>query len=286
MEIRYPVERDIEALKQVWQVCFQDSRDYIDFYFDNAYKSQNTLICTDGNKMAAMLTMLPAILNTATHIHKGVYIYAVATMPDYRRLGCMSKLEEVAEEITRHKDQDFMTLVPQTPPLFDLYQSLGYQPCFSLAHKQIQVRDYKRYYSGSNLNAVTGEYFKTLRQLYVSSLKFSVQFDGNMQEYLYQELKKTGYDMLAVQNKFGHGHIIYKYENNSLLIREVGLNRDCFNAAVIDIGKHFKVSSMEIKTIIGFESGMTQKPYGMIKFLDKHISLPKLHKPYMNLMLD
>ena len=44
MIIRFANKTDIPQLKSIWKVCFGDSDEYIDFFFDHMFKPENAVV--------------------------------------------------------------------------------------------------------------------------------------------------------------------------------------------------------------------------------------------------
>lgn len=290
MEIRHPSESELPALKETWKTCFGDPDEYIDFYFQNAHASRNMLVCADRGRIAAMMTLLPVLYTTSYRIHKGAYIYAVATMPDYRKQGLMTRLDSAVQEICRKRGYQFMSLVPATKPLFEMYEKIGYHTAFRLGHHVFQIKggrsipDTETKFSEPNQ-----EYFLKLRQLYLSSLSCSVQFDGYLQEYMYLELQKAGYHILGIQNKYGIGYLVYRVAGHVLEVREAGLPYECFAASFSALADRFRISEIHARLAPQFCTDGTEGesvPYGMIKSVDHDFNPQAYENGYMNLMLD
>lgn len=288
IEIRNPQITEVEQMKNIWEICFGDEREYIDFYYKKGYKPGNTLVGvdTEEDRVVSMMTLLPVLMYTEANIYKGDYLYAVATLPEYRGQGIMRRLEEEALRISKNRGSKFMTLVPAEEPLFGMYEKLGYRTWSHLGYQRFSVSDYDSEHSVTNLTELTRDYFLTLRQLYLNSLKCMIEFDGNAQSYFYEEMKQTGCEAMAVQNKFGHGYIVYYLEKKRLYIKEAGLRYDCFAAALQEIGRQLGVKQVFVRSHLGWNEEMETRPYGMIRFLDSNMRLNPKQPPYMNMMLD
>lgn len=286
MKIRRPDQKEVMELKQIWKVCFEDSDHYIDFYFKHCFQLSRTLVCEEDGMLVGMMTVLPSLLYTKTSIIKGGYIYAVATLPEYRGRGIMSKLEEAAKKFVAEQNGSFLTLVPAKKSLFTVYEGLGYEYRYSLYDLEMTAQEAATYASLSNLGEVNESYFIILRQLYLNSFLESIQFDGHLQHYFCEELKQSGCKAMSVQNRFGHGLIVYTLVDGELYIREVAMKPECFEAALYAIMEKLQVKKAYI-TSAGplFQKGK-KRPYGMIKYLDEKTRKQKHKIRYMNLMLD
>lgn len=51
MEIRYAKEEDIESIKEIWSYCFNDTESFMKYYFNDKYKSENTVVALDEGKL-------------------------------------------------------------------------------------------------------------------------------------------------------------------------------------------------------------------------------------------
>jgi predicted acetyltransferase len=287
VEIRHPAEHEIEQLKEIWRVCFGDEEEYIQFYFSNAYQAKNTLVCVEENVVAAMMTCLPCLFSYANRIEKGSYIYAVATRPEYRNRGLMTQLQRYAEDFCRQRGDCFMTLVPATESLFSMYEKVGYQVWTDLAYEDVCAHDYQAQSVITKLEPVSDSYFVKLRQFYLSTLPASVALDGRMLDYASKELREAGCVVLSVQNQYGTGYVVcYQQEDQSVLIREVGMSRDCFDGAVCAVAEYFHTDRMQVKMNESLSQfGSMRKPYSMVLWLEQTVGQDQL-SVYMNLMLD
>jgi predicted acetyltransferase len=118
-------------LKNLWRLCFpDDTKAFIDFYFDAVYRNEETLIYPEKNKPVASLQIIPYQLKIGKAIFKAGYISGAMTHPDFRRKGYMGKLLNTAFEVMKDKGYDYTFLIPQEKWLCDFYGKYGYIPAF------------------------------------------------------------------------------------------------------------------------------------------------------------
>ncbi|MDR0733097.1 MAG: GNAT family N-acetyltransferase [Dysgonamonadaceae bacterium] len=116
------------ALKKMWKCCFpMDADSFIDFYFNEIYKNDETLVCFENGKPAAALQMLPYTLKNGGETSPIGYISGAMTHPDHRRKGLMKTLLSASFNIMRDRGFDYTFLIPQEAWLFDFYAKFGYQ---------------------------------------------------------------------------------------------------------------------------------------------------------------
>lgn len=130
-----------QVIRQMWKRCFNDSTEFLDLYFDNKYKDENTLIKIEGDIIAASLQILPHDMVFCNNIIKTGYIAGAATLPEYRKRGFMHDLIIYAMGEMRKKQMAVSTLIPQEEWLFSFYQKFGFVRCFDRYAQKITLSD-------------------------------------------------------------------------------------------------------------------------------------------------
>ena len=119
-------ETDQEAILQIWEQCFGDSEEYIRMYLENRFTTENMMVIHEDGRPVSMASFLPAQITLHGKKHEAKYVYAVATLPEYRGRG-------YASEILRHgveKYQEPLILQPADEELERFYQTLGFRDAF------------------------------------------------------------------------------------------------------------------------------------------------------------
>lgn len=117
-----------KSLADLWHTVFGDDYDYINFIFKSEY--QNDILCfaeLDGEKAVSAFYLIKNILRFDGKLYSGYYLYAAATLPEYRKFGIMSKLIKQAQAFCKEKGDDFITLVPSEESLYSYYSRLGFK---------------------------------------------------------------------------------------------------------------------------------------------------------------
>lgn len=127
IEIRFAEYSDIENLKQIWHLCFEDDKAYIDFFYSNKFRPDQTVLLLENNVIAAMLTMLPLSLSAPNTGSLNLrMLYAIATHPGYQGKGLASKLINYCNDFLKEEKVNMSVLVPASKDLFGFYYKLGY----------------------------------------------------------------------------------------------------------------------------------------------------------------
>ena len=119
--IQFAEESMRGTLRDLWQECFGDSNDYVDFYFQNHEITKHTMVYLDDGQPVSMLSLLPMTVVTKMGILPARYIYAVATKTSHRGRGISTALLEGAHKQMKGLGIKLSVLVPGSGPLYNFY---------------------------------------------------------------------------------------------------------------------------------------------------------------------
>ena len=116
----------IEQLKDIWATCFSDSEEYIDLFFKTYFSPEHCLVWMEDEKPVAMLHMLSCCYVHEERQIDGHYLFALATLPAFRRRGIMAHLIDAALDRAKQLGHKFSVLVPAEKRLVAYYQQFGF----------------------------------------------------------------------------------------------------------------------------------------------------------------
>lgn len=119
-------EKDHEAVIDIWQSSFGDSREYIEFYLDKRFETENMLVVYKDKKPVSMASFLPVQVTMNKEKVPAKYVYAVATLPAYRKKGYAAQIMNYAAQ----KYQEPLILQPAQESLVQYYHRLGFKRAF------------------------------------------------------------------------------------------------------------------------------------------------------------
>lgn len=122
---------ELEQLKELWQLCFGDSREYADFFFGRAYRPEGTRTRVRDGKIVSAAQFFHFDITNGPHLLKSAYILGVCTHPDYRRQGLSGSI--IRQILTEQADagMDLAFLIPSAAHLFTFYEKLGFSGVFT-----------------------------------------------------------------------------------------------------------------------------------------------------------
>lgn len=119
-------ERDKDAVMDIWHRCFGDDRAYIDFYLENRFENENMFVIYKDGRPVSMASFLPVRITINGEKENARYVYAVATLPEYRKKGYASQILKHAAE----KYKEPLILQPSDTELHRYYERLGFVEAF------------------------------------------------------------------------------------------------------------------------------------------------------------
>jgi hypothetical protein len=118
----YANEFDRDDIINIWEKCFGDEKEYIEMYLDNRFETENMLVIHDDGRPVSMASFLPVEIMINGEYRSAKYVYAVATLPEYRDKGYASKILKYAAD----KYKMPLILQPESEELVKYYENIGY----------------------------------------------------------------------------------------------------------------------------------------------------------------
>lgn len=130
-----------DEVKQLWQLCFDDSIEFTDLYFDQRYKDELNVAIREDNKMIAALQMIPYPMTFCNETIATSYISGACTHPDYRNHGAMRRLLKETHRRMFQNGVLLSTLIPAEEWLVAYYAKSGYALSFGYAAQTMKVEE-------------------------------------------------------------------------------------------------------------------------------------------------
>lgn len=150
-------DKKIETLKEgtinLWRICFNDTEEFIRFYFERKYKDENTIGIEENGQIVSVLQMLPYTMTWNQQEVPVSYISGASTHPDARNKGLMQKLLTEAFFTMKNRKFIFSILIPQEDWLYDYYSQAGYAPVFRYTSENYYLPVYHKHPAVTALTA-------------------------------------------------------------------------------------------------------------------------------------
>ncbi len=115
----------------IWHQSFGDENEYIDFFFNRRLPLCDALVSEENGEVVSQLFLMPGNMRISGKIYPSQYIYAAATLPEFRNRGHMAQLIESAKKSAMRSSIDFLALVPGEAGLYNYYSRFGFSKVFT-----------------------------------------------------------------------------------------------------------------------------------------------------------
>ena len=236
-------KKHIASLINLWHRVFGDDEEYIKLFFRKAYFNSDTFAITVDDEVVSALYLLKAEIKCDGNTYEGRYLYAAATLPEYRGKGLMSQLIKEAAEYAAGKNFDFIALVPASDSLYNYYERFGYKEamykykltvdCDTATMRAFrEIDDFKEFFDIRN-----------------SAKDNMLSYDKVTSEYAFECLRFTGNRIFSIGDK------AFYAENEELFIADenVGIS-DMFLRNLC--GENEIYSNRPLKNAVKVRNGM------------------------------
>lgn len=237
--IEIATEKEIAQLKDVWRSSFGDYDDYINLFMKNRLASSVPLVCKVDGKIVSVLYLLSGGVRFKNKVLSAEYVYAAATLPEYRGKGYMAELLQEARKFSEAKGSDLICLVPASESLFSFYEKFGYTTVFKSRRIEIENIGFNQV-SDTDFVFEIDRDFDTKQVLDCRNSVFNEEgtfiWDENALKYAIDEcLFNDGYFAVCRKNGKICGYALYYTDDHMIQLAEL-----CAEKAV----KHFILSNI------------------------------------------
>lgn len=221
--IRRPCISERSALFKIWSVCFGENESYISFFLDNEFDPANCFVWNESGKPVAVLYVFFTDFVTENKIEPIMYIYAAATLPEFRGRGIMSRLIDAAAAYAASQGCIFTFLLPGSDSLYRYYSKLGFEAAFKIKkvvlNRELLEKTMISNLSQDNETAVGSHNAIDIEKIYTRRIEFfkpAVQWRKKELSYALVEWQLTGGDILY----FDDGYALCSELDGDVLIKE------------------------------------------------------------------
>ncbi|PBI32140.1 GNAT family N-acetyltransferase [Clostridioides difficile] len=221
MEIRYAKEEEIESIKDIWSYCFNDTESFMKYYFNDKYKSENTVVALDEGKIISSLQLNQYKLLLNSKVYKTSYVVGVSTLPEGRGAGYMNKVMKFTLNELYKKGQLVSILMPID---YRLYRRFGYEHCYDQIEYTINTDDLKNFKSSGKMIKSNLSQIDDLIQIdrtFLNEVNGNVLKDEHYYENLFKEIQSEDGFLYIHEGNEKDGYIVYFLQEDKMFVREL-----------------------------------------------------------------
>ena len=250
----------IPALKKLWKEAFGDDDRYIDFFFNNRFRGENTFVYMKNGFPVSMATVLNASLYCNGAFLPAGYIYGVATSAVHRGKGLSTA---ILEHINGIYPATF--LVPAAGELFDFYKKRGFTPAFSLNEFNLHACDLQTPPKKITGKPVSPGEYKAIRDCHFQKNGY-ICWDTEAISYALAENSFFGGAALKIQTdekKGENGVLLYRKQSGRLLIIETTLPMPILQDAAHNLMKQENAGECSVR--LASNETSIGRPFGLLR---------------------
>lgn len=270
-EIRLAKKGETVQQKEIWRNCFGDSTEFIDFYYANRYKEEQTVVLVHDGEISAMLTIMPVNIITPDHqSFRTAMLYAIATDPKKQNKGFATELLNFCDRYYQ-ETTEFSVLVPATKRLFDFYSKRGYRDRFFIREALVSrsmTNNFSFNFAGKGtVRPCSATDYNQRRNKHLKG-RLYVAYDD--EEIAYQKIlsRRSGADIYAIDIDNHHGcAAVERLNADKVLIKEMLIDEELTLAGVALLVQLLDAKECILRTpaFLGEQLGGTIRPFGMVK---------------------
>ena len=241
---------DYEELVSLWQICFGDERDFIESFFVSFKDRMKAFVYEEDEKVVSAVYLLPSKICVKKELDAW-YLYAVSTLPGYRKRGFASNIINYIKKLDDGKTILFLTPSSEENRLF--YKSLSFEDKFI-------NYEYKYCYEKANcdvkLEKMTGDISKIrnslLKENFVKWDKEHISFSFDENLFLIKNGEKIS------------GYLHFKKDNGEISVDEIIADEKDISSALSQLCKMLNIKNIKVMSNKGNE--YCKKYKGMIYY--------------------
>lgn len=291
--IRRATVGDIPQLKRIWETCYNDPLNYIEFLYEHITTPERTYVFEEeeGGLVTSMAVTIDCFFSFRETRLPSVYLFGCATLPDHEGQGYMTRLLSRMEADARSDGKQLVCLIPGGRFLSKFYQKKGYHSDFGIRLLRLRpgmLGDVPEPDIPIQYGKITSEEFYAIREAALYEIPH-IEWDAHQLGLVQLDLAAYGEQMVSYDGASGKSYAIYGLRNHNMFIREVlGTNDESTRILLAELINQQNPRKVSMRMPIGagllpFEGTRTE--YGMSKIFNTAKPLSDL-APFMNLMLD
>lgn len=260
--------RMIPDLKRIWKICFGDSDEYINLFFERLFNPRLTAVAICGDQIIGA-TYLIAIkhYNGDNEPISCFYGYAVGVLPEFRGNSACKKMNDYILDFCKKANMPYF-VSPASDSLADYYISLGLDDVMTKKTAVFNRSESLSQYTHQPLSA------DELEQYRRSQYRMAYLWDASKLSFVYDSMPLYGgfADLITIGGK--KLYAIGQINGSSLVVWETSaddktmamaadalMDLHSCNEAVISLPPTSKLSGAKTRYAVGFKTTFREGAY-------------------------
>lgn len=261
----------LPRLKRMWQACFDDTREGMEFVFSNLLTPSQMLVRTlEDGRPVSMISwkLLPFTTPRASFL--GAYVFGVATLPEHRGKGISRTMMSGLHSILQQEGANLACLVPAQPSLFPFYEEQGYQTAFSYRLLSVDAGQLPPSDGNGVLSRWELGQAAELRNQFFSSCSLFGAWDKAYLRFLDKECGFYGGEVLRFSTAGRGGYLVcYPHGAGRILVKEAAVMEQDIPVLLTALHQRYAAKGYDLRLPVRKGEGEEPLPFAMVKWYDK-----------------
>ncbi|MFP4457401.1 MAG: enhanced intracellular survival protein Eis [Clostridia bacterium] len=223
MNISIAKSEDKDSIRKLWEYCFEDPKEYNDYYFENIFSPENTIVAKNKGKIIGSLQLRTYNMNFFSFKRKVALIVGISTLPEYRGQNIMHSIIMHTMKYLYKEDYSMVLLTARYPIIYKKYgfnyisSHKNYEfPLKNIPEVKLPKSIYIKRADEKDYNILAALYknFQESRKIYFER-------DASIFKQLYEELVvENGNIYLIYKNNEAIGYFFSILSKSQIIIRE------------------------------------------------------------------
>jgi ribosomal protein S18 acetylase RimI-like enzyme len=228
-----------DGVAELRRVCFDEFEEDARFFLFRRFTPDNTLVYLEQGRVVSSLTLLPVTVVTPARSFPAAYVYAVATLPGFRRRGMAGALLQHAETVMRARGVEALLLAPASEDLYGYYARFGYRTCFYRKGIMPDVSAYDCPTRRIETGPLYAADLLRLRSAAYAGGGYFVQWNEAALDYALLECEASGGIMRLLRDDAGEGFFVACPKYGGVVVKESMLTGQLLPYALHIIKQYF-----------------------------------------------
>ncbi|MDR3184268.1 MAG: GNAT family N-acetyltransferase [Prevotellaceae bacterium] len=228
-----------DGVAELRRVCFDEYEEESRFFLSRRVTPDNPLVYVEQGRVVASLTLLPVTVVTPARSFPAAYVYAVSTLPGFRRRGMAGALLQHAETVMHARGVEALLLAPASEGLYDYYARFGYRTCFYRKEIMPDVAPYDCPTRRIETAPLYAADLLRLRSAAYAGGGYFVQWDEAALDYVLLECEASGGIMRLLRDGAGEGFFVAYPKYGGVVVKESMLTGQLLPYALHIIKQYF-----------------------------------------------
>lgn len=280
--------------KALWNDCFHDDKAFVDLYFSQVAKPENTYYIEREGRLACVMQALPYELALGSVNWRAAYLSGIATLPEFRCQGLATSLIRKVHDSLIERGFVVSLLIPASESLADFYtKQAGYTLLTRVRDVNVVCTD-NEVAAGFSLRAVDTQeaLAEAYRQSNLSDI-LSVRHSSAQLNVVWEVWRQAEGNVWALYNDADGAYeglaFCGRTSDGSVRVSDcVAQNRDKQQQLLLCLSRLYHPARLIFKEQLPAQTGKG-RPYAMIKVLQPDLislNMLQLSNLRMNLMMD